>query len=478
MGIFLREHITHTLALTDDVNLVESNRSTYLLNQSEKIQPRIFKIERGKKYPCFHCQVSEEQVKLDSGYFVGLDWLTKDRYIHIEPKMNTAVFESFERLNSVFDTELSDEEIKLLNIEVQKQIQQTDSIIEIDIIAMLMDIMSHSGTAKQTNNLFLIDWEAPEIPITQKQDLLTPFLIVKFLKLLQDISRKGLKKSYYKVQDNLRNKVKGKILVGKQIKQNIFNNRFTNTVCEYQVFGEDSMENRFLKKVFLFCTQYVENNSYYFNHQNNILSVINYIRPTFEQIGTEVNMQDIKHMKYNPFFKEYKEAINIGQHILKRFSYTITKTMSESISTPPFWIDMSKMFELYVYGKFLDDNSTLSEANFNYQFSTPGNSLDFLICDKSSNTKIVVDTKYKLRYNHGKIHSDIRQVSGYSRLKKVKEKEPKISEEIPCLIIYPKPIGGNSFDEGILKIDNLLMEEIEAYHKVYKLGVDLPIITR
>lgn len=174
---------------------------------------------------------------MNSDYFVGVDWLTKDRFIHVEPKLNSCVVNTFEEAISIEDESFTDNKIDTFNETAKEKINKEESVKEIDVIAMLMKIMSHSQISKETDKLLLIDWEMEEIPITQKQDLLTPFLVVKFLNLLKDIARKGLKKSYYKVQENLRNKVKGKIIVGQQIKQNIFKNRFTNTVCEYQVFG-------------------------------------------------------------------------------------------------------------------------------------------------------------------------------------------------------------------------------------------------
>jgi len=479
MGIFLREHITYELLLENSFEFIEEkNKKNYLLRDSlNQINPRNFKTERGKDYHCFTSKVVEDKLLLNTNYFVGLDWLTKDRYIHIEPKLNFRITEIFKEASELDKEDFSDEEIAKFDKEATKEVEESqDSTKEVDVIAMLMKIMSHNEVAKETDNLLLIDWEATQIEIEQKQDLLTPFLVVKFLKLLQDIARKGLKKSYYKVQENLRNRVKGKILVGQQIKQNVFKNRFTNTVCEYQVFGEDSVENRFLKKVFTFCTQYVENNKYYFKGVNDITWMVNYIRPSFENISSVVDIQEIKHLKYNPFFKEYREAIKIGQQILKRFSYNITKTSAEKISTPPFWIDMPKMFELYVYARFLENNSNLNYKNFNYQFATQGNSLDFLIC--AGDKKMVVDTKYKLKYNYSQIHEDIRQVAGYARLNKVRDKVGfrNSKEEIPCLIIYPKPIS-NLNNEVNLQVDNLFnAEKIEAYHEVYKIGIDLPII--
>jgi hypothetical protein len=476
MGIILKEHIHYSLRITENwYDLVHEERINYFQKSSlSQIKPRFFKKERGKDYHCYRHTVTENEVKIISDYFVGIDWLTTDksRFIQVEPKLNDKVVESFEHVSDLDNENISDEEINKLNTKAKDEIKNSPGEKEVDVIGMLIQIMSHSEVSKYTGKLLFVDWEDQEILINQKQDLLTPFLVVRFLNLLKDIVRKGLKKSYYKKQENLRNRIKGKILVGQQIRQNVFRNRLTNTVCEYQVFGEDSMENRFLNKVFIFCTNYVENNKIYFKEENEIFWLINYIRPSFEHIGSEINFQEIKNYKHNPFFKEYKEAITIGQQILKRFSYNITKTTEEKIFTPPFWIDMPKMFELYVYAQLLKDNPELQAKDFNYQFSTYGNALDFLICGDKK--KIVLDAKYKLHYNYSQVHNDIRQVAGYARLKKVKNKSPQLNEEIECLIIYPKPIGNNTNEE--LRLDKLLDNEINAYHKVYKIGINLPVI--
>ncbi|MCU7616847.1 McrC family protein [Chryseobacterium sp. PBS4-4] len=480
MGIILKEHTSHKLTITEEKSLFEKEREKHLFSftdQTVEISLRTFKKERGKEYLCFKKhQIADKIINISSDYYVGIDWLTKDksRYIQVEPKLNNKVVESFENVSDTDNEKISEKEIEQWDKETKDQIKISDKEYEVNVIGMLMQIMSHSEVSKHTDNLLLIDWDDKEIEVTQKQDLLTPFLVVKFLNVLKDITRKGLKKSYYKKQENLKNRVKGKILVGQQIKQNIFKNKLTNTVCEYQVFGEDSLENRFLNKVFIFCTNYVENNNLYFKDKNDITWLINYIRPSFEHVGSQINVNEIKNYKHNAFFREYREAINTGQQILKRFSYNISKTTEEKISTPPFWIDMPKMFELYVYAQLLKDNPELNVGDLNYQFSTNGNALDFLIC--SGNQKIVVDAKYKLKYNYSQIHQDIRQVAGYARLNKVKNKFPLITEEIKCLIIYPKPI--DSQNSSKLEIEKLVIQEnaIQAYHHIYKIGVNLPIL--
>lgn len=476
MGILLKEHSSKRLEIIDDPELFKTNTNKYLFQNTDQdliIKPRKFKTERGIDSYCFICEISDKTVELRSNYFVGIDWLTKDRFIHVDSKLNHGIIDSYEIATSIDKESISGEEIHSIQKEAEINIKNGINY-EIDIIAMLLEVTSNADIVKFTHNLFIIDWDAPEIPITQKQDLLTPFLIVTFLKLLKVIVKKGLKKSYYKVTENLNNRVKGKVLVSQQVKQNIFKNRFTQTVCEYQVFGEDSAENRFLKKVFQFCSRYAENNTRFFKDTNKISATIKYITPSFERISLSKDYDEIKHFKHSLFFLEYKEAVKIGQYILRTFSYNITKTTEQKVSTPPFWIDMPKMFELYVFARLLNDNCGLTAANLNYQFSTYGNSLDFLICNAQGNIKIVLDTKYKLKYNYGKIHDDIRQVAGYARLNKVKLQIPCLKEEIPCLIIYPKLV--EEVGKVNLHVDQLLNFKINAYHKVYKLGIDLPLI--
>ncbi len=135
---------------------------------------------------------------------------------------------------------------------------------------------------------------------------------------------------------------------------------------------------------------------------------------------------------------------------------------------------MPRLFELYVYSKMIEDNPR-DRNKIHYQFSTYGNALDILVSHPQF--QMVIDAKYKLHYQIGHLHQDIRQVAGYARLKKVREKLKVFDDTtIDCLIIYP------DIENGVenLSLDNIIKEEnrkkIKAYHKVYKLGVKLPFI--
>lgn len=463
MGIRISEHQSFFIRLKQLDNEFSDQFSQLFLEDKEFVK---FGSVKSKPFNTntyrFLFEKKDDAFVIKADYCIGLDWLgDTGKYIYVEPKINT-------RYANYFSEVVSREPDEMLY-----DITSGNQTYELDYLKMLVQVTNIYESNKEVNDLVQIDWEAQAIPIEQKDDKLTPFLIIRYLQTLKTIVKKGLKKSYYKVQENLNNRVKGKILVGQHIKQNVFKNRLTSTFCEYQVFGEDHLENRFFKKVLKFVISYVENNKGLLSHNYNYIKhTIDFCSPAFELISDQIQDHELKHVKYNPFYKEYTEAILVGKHILKRFAYNITQTCEQKKTTPPFWIDMPRLFELYVFSKMIEQNNDYKK-DIHYQLSTYGNALDILV--SKFNFEMVIDAKYKLHYNHGHLHQDIRQVAGYARLNKVREKL-KITDNrnIDCLIIYPDMENG----ETDLSLENInhKKQKIKAYHKVYKLGVKLPWI--
>ena len=435
MKIPLLEHQPHS---------IKKEEETLAFFQAiPKVCPYVLKKDRqgNPVYPFEIKRTNEGEVCLQAGYYVGVLWLVKHhKFVYIEPKMN------------------------------KKQIAEGSPIqeeewTEIDYLKMLLSITGLDP--KDTQDLIKIYWEEPPITIEQQKDTLTPFLMVQFLLLLKRIVRKGLKKSYYTVEENLNNRIKGKIQLGKHLKQNVFKNKLTAHVCRYQEFGMDSLENRFLKKVLQFIISFKNTHSNYFaGNDESIRELITYCSPHFELISEELDVENLKKLTTNSFFKEYEEAIRIGKQILKRFSYNITETTQQKVAIPPFWIDMPKLFELYVYKKLQEQFGSRGEVH--YHFTGDYTELDFLL--NTPEYKMVIDAKYKTIYEDSRVIDDIRQVSAYARLERV-YKALKIDDNrlIDCLIIYP------SFEQNTdLNIAN--KKEIHQYRNIYKLSVSVPLI--
>ncbi len=406
-----------------------------------------------------------EKCKIKANYYIGVGTVSNNHHIFVSPKINNKLLESIQENLDDIDVDHTAK----AKIESKEEV---NSLPEVDVVKMLSEIVKLPNATKEISELLDIDWDAPEIEAEHlDNDYLSPFLVLQFIHLMKKIVKKGLKKSYYTVEENLNSRIKGKILIPKTIKLNHLKNRVTNTFCKYQEFGFNSIENRFLKKVLEFVNNYLSINKELLSSVNSeIRNSINYISSAFELISPLENIKEIKSVKHNKFYKEYKEAIHLGELILKNFSYSITKSNTTARKkTPPYWIDMSRLFELYAYKRLLENKAY---RKIKYHWKTFGNEVDFIGFynnpEKNNEIPIIIDAKYKLHYENSKEHQDMRQVAGYARLKKVYHHfsdKVKNSDIIDCLIIYPT----------LNKETELQISEIKAYQNIYKMGICLPI---
>ncbi|MEB2774612.1 hypothetical protein SYJ56_04800 [Algoriphagus sp. D3-2-R+10] len=387
---------------------------------------------------------------VECSYYVGADWVPhlEKKWMYVEPKLNIK-----------FDGETG----------AEQDSQEENALVQVDVLKMLFQALEEPEVRDHTQELFEIKFDSSWIPLQKHKDLISPLIMIQFLNQVKDIVRKGLKKSYYKIERNLYAKVKGKVLVSKTIKQNLVKNKNLNTFCQYEEFGIDGLENRLLKKTLTFIKRYLatikglESDAYF-------QEIFSFIQPAFEEVSEEVPLHEIKHFKFNPFYKNYEKAIELAKLILRRFSYNLNTIQDQdTIETPPYWIDMSKLFELYVLGLLKKE---LGSA-ITYHERTYGNEVDFLFSDGVDS--LVIDAKYKPGYigkSHQGLHADIRQVSGYARHREIRRRL-KVKDNnllLGCVIIYPDL----SLREE--KIGDLRIKEVEQYEKAWKIGVKLPVM--
>lgn len=376
--------------------------------------------------------------KITTSYFIGTAWLTEGEHALLVYPKTDKIGDGKER--------------------------------ELDFMQMLMQALAHASDTKHLEELVHIRFDQPLIEIERRDDYLSPLLIVQYLHLLRRIVQKGLKRDYYRVNRDLRARVKGKIRVNETIKRHHARQKLLHTACTFDEFGMDTTENQLLKKALQFSSRYLGQLSRVQPNLSGLDELLRYLRPAFEKVSNVRHTPEFRHFKPNLMYREYRQALQLAQLILRRFGYSATRTEQETkVKVPPFWIDMSKLFELYVYG-------LLKEAygcSVTYHWTTYGNELDFLLHTDAE--QIVIDAKYKLRYQHGSVdHQDMRQVSGYARLRKIYEKLNKPHDQlIDTLIIYP------DIEDGKYCVRNqkgyLVKERIEQYVGTYKLGIRLPM---
>jgi 5-methylcytosine-specific restriction enzyme subunit McrC len=425
--IYISEHFDNTLLqnVPDHLKLVLTN------------PPYARAFQYKQEMLCFRLGYNKEQFTADSNYFVGIDWLVPGKAaIYVEPKLNDQ--------------------------------------LQVDYLGMLLNSLEAEENHRHLEGLFHVDYDQPWITIPEQKDRLSMILIIQFLTTVHHIVTKGLKNSYYRITENLNSRIKGKILVGRQIKENVSRNRLTKTVCNYQEHGLNTRENQFLKLVLQFVSSYLNRKRHFFNSKQHrqLCDMLNYCLSAFFHVDTLKQMHVPVHITKNIFYREYERAIQIGNYILRRFSFNLNKAGSSQTTTPPFWIDMSKLFELYVFGKIKKHFAAPGAVTYQDSFAG-GKATDILI--RHEGYKCVIDCKYKPRLiNQSPDLSDKRQLAGYTRLKSVyKQLGMTYQTVIPGVIIYShQECNPEIAPEMLFDKEN----RIEEYIDFYKVGISLPVL--
>lgn len=384
-----------------------------------------------KDPPCFRLTVDTwGRGQLETNYFIGADWLEVGNHaLFVLPKLDSS----------------------------QKH--------RTDFLRMLEIALETEEGLMDSEKLYFIDSDEPEIELAKKDDLLTPLLVVRYVNLLRSIVKKGLIKGYKPVKRRLSSKVKGKVLVSQTIKEKLGSGSTVGTHCQFEEYGTDIPSNRLLKKALGVAMHYLDEkgNSADLSRLRLKVSVI---REAFAQVGDQFDVAKDQTMQFNPFFREYEEASKLAKAILKgRGHQILDRGERQTVFVPPFWIDMSRLFELYVFS-LLQKRSDFSTR---YHFKSHKKELDYLM--KGERLRMVADAKYKSKYERSKDLADMRQLSGYSRLIDVyKELDVSHDQVIDCLVLYPDQNDGHA---DLSNVD-LKKEAISEYVGFYKVAVRLP----
>ena len=374
-------------------------------------------------------------------------------------------------------------------------------IKQLNYVDMLMDALT-VDTVHETNyfsKCYKIDFNRPEIEAPEANNLLSPILLIHYVSLLERVVKYGLKKDYVTIESNLNNKVKGHLLIAKHLHHNVISRHENRAYCCYQTYTEDIPVNRLLKQALIFADRMLKGLS--IKKSNRLQVKINALLSTFSQVSEQpINISSTKAAKGDKIFRHYADAIEVAKLILRRCDFSLSEAASDMHKTPPFWIDMSRLFEMYVYKKLYDayPGQILFQVS-GYQKTAA----DYVYVPKDGEMPLVIDAKYKPRYDYTQsgILLDIREMSGYARdnkILRVMKINPDTNSipDIGCLIIYPTGalkkinICGLSSEElsewEELQQDNNMIDTVQplwenakpihGFHNFRKLNIPLPTI--
>lgn len=372
-----------------------------------------------------------------ASYYVGAEWLTSEKAVVVTPKMP-----------------------------------------DIDHIAMFITALRFAPSSGYFSKFYGINYTGQKIESEKLDGILTPLLIIHFLFSVRQLLEKGLKKGYVSREENLRTKVKGKILVSGQYSRNIVNHRPDRILCSYREYSADIPENRLVKKALLFAKRSLSALPAFLSHRiyPEINRMVYSSLVAFEGVSDNIDAGGVRMVSKNKLFGYYESTIRLARQLLRRYDYSIDNIAGEKNMIPPFWIDMSRLYEVYVYG--LLQRAYPGQIKFQVK-GHYGTAVDFLKMDEG----LIMDTKYKPHYKRSDAGclDDIRAISGYARDEYIlRELNIDRKDTVPdCMVIYPEmedccPIKAFTGDKPLIPAST----DIKGFHRFHKICVPVPKICR
>ena len=201
------------------------------------------------------------------------------------------------------------------------------------------------------------------------------FEIIDFVNKAKIVCKKNLKRQSQRVEENLNCKVKGRILIQKQIKYNISRGQDQKTYCSYNKMSDDIRENQIIKYALHLCQK---------NHEigDALEEDIRLCLNTLSGVPLKkCSAADFVGLKNNGAFRQYKDALLSAKKVIERYclSYSDASADGGAESEPkiqlssgkvlPYFIDMNLLFEFYCRAIFRNAIDDYNKNNEEIQFA-------------------------------------------------------------------------------------------------------------
>lgn len=304
--------------------------------------------------------------------------------------------------------------------------------------------------------------------------------VTVFLIMLRLLCRKPLMGRMQKEEENLTGKVKGKIVIEKNIRSNTMYGRNDRFYCQYLRFSDNIIENQILKaaleKAKRFIAEYFHGCS---KDNNNYISIISYCSNALRHISDiQVSGRACNGIKFSGCYTYYKSVMAMARMVLDDISVESTGEISTTGYVVPYAISMEKLFEVYVRA-YLKKNGIESYRSKNDKgirlekfddktdvfmeeegLANPGKYIsgsikpDLILTDRESGETAVFDVKYK-DYTNGDSRNDRLQLLAYSMMMNANNVGIILPAQVDVEIFDARRI--NSMENRIVKYHQILL---------------------
>lgn len=338
---------------------------------------------------------------------------------------------------------------------------------KMDYMKMFVECYEDSVIGERMSNSFDC-WPEQKLITLSDADDFSIMVVIAFLRELNTLCVRHLRRHFKRRRENFIGKVKGKILIGENMRRNVVCARPDRIFCEYQAISDDILENRILRAALERAARYISRDKIAEKHEC-VHRWIHACRAHLQGVSvTHISRRQFAVARKRGMFAFYRRPLNLAKAVLCRFGLNPHEEINESTQTPPYAIDSAELFERYAQLQLLNKHPNL-KALYERAGSIRGEKInvrpDFYV-PHADGEAWIIDAKYKdlskkkqetekkKPYSTG----DLYQVVAYSRhsplLERINCEDKEKADDIKLSLVYPH-VGEVSEKDKLQEVEKI-----------------------
>ena len=329
---------------------------------------------------------------------------------------------------------------------------------EMDGLAMFLRCADHPRVGEHMKEC-LTFWPEQAPVETERAPEFCGLIAAAFLRELNELCARRLRRNFLRESENLTGKMKGKILTMENIRRNLSRGRADRVFCAYQSVSDDILENRILRAALERTAMFLSRRSLFADADGVLERWVRASRSALRGVSAaRIRTGDFAAARVRGAFSHYRKPLHLARAVLESTGFELGDEGREFSAVVPFALNSAELFERWMQLKLLED-SRFSGVQANYARGDIGGGgvkvrPDFWIPAEGENPGWVLDAKYKSAPESVADikRPDIYQMVAYSRHRALSEKlKTGAAGETKLALFYPRV--EREENEGLRELD-------------------------
>jgi len=300
-------------------------------------------------------------------------------------------------------------------------------------------------------------WAEQEMIETSKADDFSFMVVVAFLRELNMLCARHLRRHFQRRRENFVGKVKGKIIISENLRRNA--GHAERVFCEYQSICDDILENRILRAALEKAARYLSNKKQERKAEtfSTLQRWVHACRSHLQDVSVmHIAKRDFRAVRERGAFVPYRRSLFLAKAVLYHFGFNPHEEHKKITKAPPYVIDSAALFERYAELKLREQYNIHIPPNI----PNPGSGFeskvrpDFYVPREDGRAPKIMDAKYKKFDGDKPDRDDVYQVVAYSQhrglLRRVNKGVADIenTDDLELFLVYPR-LDNKSWPEHV-----------------------------